>query len=200
MAAGTMNSFIRFGWLVPALGLAACSPAAPERGPLDGATIGGPFQLVNQDGRQVTQQILAGKYAVVYFGYTFCPDVCPVDARNIGAGLRLFEQRSPERAAKVVPVFVSVDPARDTPPIVKAFVGNFHPRFIGLTGSPEAIAKTAKDYAIFYQKVQPEGAGGYLVNHSRQAYLMGADGKPIALVPAEESPEKVAEALDRWVK
>lgn len=196
-----MNSFIRLSGVSAALALAACSPAAaPERGPLDGATIGGPFRLVDQNGRPATEAILAGRYSVIYFGYTFCPDVCPVDARNIGAGLRLFEQRAPERAQRVTPVFVTVDPARDTPAAVKAFVGNFHPRFVGLTGSAEAIAKTAKDYAIFYQKVEPKGADGYLVNHSRQAYLMGPDGKPIALVPAEETPEKVAEALERWVR
>lgn len=180
--------------------LAGCSPAAPpQRPPLEGTKIGGPFALVDQDARPRTDRDFAGKWRVMYFGYTFCPDVCPVDMQNVGAGLKAFEAKAPALAAKVVPIFITVDPARDTPKVLKEFVGNFHPRLVGLTGTPEEIAATAKEYAVYFSRGQGT-AGGYLVNHSRQAYLMSPDGKPIDLVPADQSPQAVADTLAKWVK
>jgi protein SCO1/2 len=135
----------------------------------------------------------------MYFGYTFCPDVCPVDMQHIGAGLRAFETSDPMLGAKVVPVFVSVDPARDTPAVLKQFVGNFHPRTIGLTGSPDAIAAMAKAYAVYFKKGEVTN-GGYMMDHSRVAYLMSPEGKPIALLPSDQSGEAVAAELKRWVR
>ena len=181
--------------------LAGCSPAAeaPGRPPLEGARIGGPFTLVDQDGHPCTERDYAGKWRVMYFGYTFCPDVCPVDMANIGAGLKAFEAKAPERAAKVVPIFVSVDPARDAPVVLKQFVSAFHPRMVGLTGTPLQIAAAVKAYATVYSKGEGT-AGGYLVNHSRLAYLFDPAGKPIALVPADQSPRAVTETLSTWVK
>jgi protein SCO1/2 len=160
-----------------ALPLAACSgPAPPARAPLEGAKIGGPFALTDQNGRKVTDRDFAGKYRIMYFGYTFCPDVCPTDAQNIGAGLRALEASDPALAAKIVPIFVTVDPARDTPAVLKAFVGAFHPRMVGLTGSPEAIDAVAKEFAVYYHKEDPTPGGGYMVDHSRVAYLMDPQG------------------------
>ena len=186
--------------LIPALLflLAACQPTPVEQPPLQGARIGGPFSLVDQDGRTVTERDLAGRYAIVYFGYTFCPDVCPTDMAAIAAGVKQVEASDPAKGAKVVPVFVTVDPARDTPAVLKQFVGAFHPRAIGLTGSESAIAAVAKEYAV------PFGRGegtkdGYLVNHGRAAYLMGPDGKPIALAGADGGPAEVARTIERWV-
>ena len=147
----------------------------------------------------MTEADLRGEYAIVYFGYTYCPDVCPVDLQNIAAGLRQFESANPEAAENVVPVFVSVDPERDTPAAVAQYVAAFHPRLIGLTGTPEQVEKAADAYKIFYQKYESEGASDYLVNHSRQAYLFGPEGDPIALLPADQSGEAVAEELERWV-
>ncbi|WP_174293273.1 SCO family protein [Sphingomonas bacterium] len=181
-----------------ALALAGCHPAAPHATPpLAGAAIGGPFALVDQAGRTVTERSFAGRYRIMYFGYTFCPDVCPTDAQAIGAGLRLLEGSDPALAARVVPVFVTVDPARDTSAVLGRFVVAFHPRFVGLTGSPDAIARTAKEYAVYYSK----GAGssdGYLVNHSRTAYLMDPDNKPLALLPTEQGAQAVADEIRRW--
>ena len=108
--------------------------------PLKGATMGGPFTLTDQNGRRVSDRDFAGKYRLVYFGYTFCPDVCPVDLQVIGAGLRRFEASDPARAARVQPIFITVDPARDTPAVLRQYVAAFHPRLIGLTGSAEEIA------------------------------------------------------------
>ena len=179
--------------------MAACQPTATEQPPLAGARIGGAFSLTDQDGRTVTERSFAGRYPIVYFGYTFCPDVCPTDMAAIAAGLRLVEKSDPAKAAKVVPVFVTVDPARDTPAVVGQFVRAFHPRAVGLTGSEAAIAQVAKEYAVPFSR----GKGtkdGYLVEHGRAAYLMGPDGKPIALAGADGGPAEVARTIERWVK
>ena len=185
--------------LLPLLTLAACQ-AAPSPPPLDGAKIGGPFTLVDQNGQTRTDKDFVGKYRIVYFGYSFCPDVCPVDVAAIGGGVKALEAADPARGAKILLVFVSVDPARDTPPVLKQFVSAFHPRMIGLTGTKAEIDAAAKAYGIYYALEKPGPGGGYLVQHSRQAYLMGPDGQPIALLPAEQGPQAVAEELKRWVK
>ncbi|PTS84728.1 SCO family protein, partial [Sphingomonas sp. HMWF008] len=147
-----------------------------------------------------TDRDFAGRYRIVYFGYTFCPDVCPTDVQTIGAGLRAFEAQDSARAAKVVPIFVTVDPKRDTPAVLKAFVSAFHPRMVGLTGTPQAIAATAKAYGIYAEAEKPNAEGGYLVAHSRFAYLMDPAGKPVALLPQDKTPKDVAAELDRWVR
>jgi protein SCO1/2 len=182
--------------------LAACgqSAAPPSEAPLAGARIGGPFTLVNQDGRQVSDRDFAGRYRLMYFGYTYCPDVCPVDLQKLMAGYKQLEGSDPEIAAKIAPIFVSVDPGRDTPPVLKQYVSAFHPKLIGLTGTPEEIAKVAKEYAIVYSKEERPGASDYLVNHSRVAYLFGPKGDPIALIPQDGTPDAIAAELKRWVQ
>ena len=194
-----MNKHISVALLL--LLAAACSPGAPasQRPPLEGARIGGAFALTDQNGAARTDRDFAGKWRIMYFGYTFCPDVCPVDVQNIAAGLKLFEKADAARAAKVVPIFVTVDPARDTPPVLRQFVAAFHPRLVGLTGSDAAIDAVAKEYGV-YHAIGAKSEGGYMVDHSRQAYLMDPAGKPIALVPAEGSPQGVADTLATWVK
>jgi protein SCO1/2 len=186
--------------LIATLPVACSAPSTPARPPLEGARIGGPFTLTDQDGRQVTDAAFKGKYRIVYFGYTFCPDVCPVDVQNLGAGLRSLEQSDPVLGAKIVPIFISVDPERDTPAALKQFVSAFHPRMVGLTGSPEAIAGVAKEFAIYYKKGDPAPGGGYLMDHARVAYLMDPDGKPLALLPQDGTPQAIAAELKRWVK
>lgn len=181
--------------------LAACGSGGRQAPPLEGAAIGGPFALTDQNGRTVRDGDFAGRYRVMYFGYTYCPDVCPVDLQNIGQALRQLETSDPGVAARVVPLFVTVDPERDTPAVLKQYVGNFHPRLIGLTGSPQAIAKVAEEYKVYYKKQQTApGADGYLVNHMRVAYLMSPAGKPLALLPADQSAAAVAAEIKRWVQ
>jgi protein SCO1/2 len=182
------------------LTLAACGgPDRAAEAPLAGASIGGPFSLTDGAGRTITDRSFAGRYPIVYFGYTFCPDVCPTDMAAIAAGLRQVERSDPVKAAKVVPVFITVDPARDTPAVVEKFARAFHPRAVGLTGSVAAIETVAKQYAVFFSR--GEGTKDeYLVNHGRAAYLMGPDGKPIALAGADGGPAEVARTIERWVK
>lgn len=182
------------------LPVAACHAAPVEQPPLAGARIGGPFTLVDQQGRRFTQRDLLGRYSIVYFGYTFCPDACPTDMGAIGAGLRQVEASDPAKAAQVTPVFVTVDPARDTPKIVGQFARAFHPRAIGLTGTPAEVDAAAKAYGVAHSLGPKSPGGGYLVDHSRAAYLMGPDGKPLALAGADGGPAEVARTIERWVK
>jgi protein SCO1/2 len=175
--------------------------AAPP--PLEGATMGGPFTLTDQNGRRVRDSDFAGKYRIVYFGFTFCPDVCPADLATVGAALRQFESRDPARGARVQPIFISVDPARDTPPVLRAYVANFHPRMVGLTGSEEEITRVARAYGVYFQRGRPDPAHperGYPVDHSRIVVLYGPDGKPIAILPHDRGPDGVVDELDRWVR
>ncbi|MDG5488666.1 SCO family protein [Sphingomonas sp. BGYR3] len=182
-----------------ALGLAACSQPS-QSPPLEGARIGGPFALTGADGRTVRDTDFAGKYRIVYFGYTYCPDVCPVDMANIGQGVKLLAKSDPDAASRVVPIFISIDPARDTPEVVGKFAANFGDTVVGLTGTPEQIAAVAKSYAAIYSKEGDPKAKDYLMSHTNIAYLMGPDGKPIALLPAEQSGQAVADELGKWVK
>jgi protein SCO1/2 len=187
--------------LIPALALSACTASAPPaKPPLEGARIGGAFTLTDQNGKTVTEQAFAGKYRIMYFGYTFCPDVCPTDVQAIGAAVKKLETSDPALAAKIVPVFVTVDPARDTPAVLKQFVSAFHPRMVGLTGTDAQIAKIKTEYAVYSSKGDASPGGGYLVNHSRQAYLMDPDGKPLALLPQEQGPDAVVTEIKRWAR
>jgi protein SCO1 len=186
-------------FLTLSLALAACSDRS-EKPPLEGATIGGPFTLTNQDGRQVTERDFVGKYRLIYFGFTHCPDVCPLDLAVVGQALRRFEKSDPARAARVAPIFVTVDPERDTPAVLKEYVSAFHPRLIGLTGTQKQVADMIKRYGAYGARGDSTQGGGYNVNHSRVLELIGPDGKPIALLPYEKGAEALADELDRWVK
>ena len=186
--------------LLVALFLAGCRADAGAA-PLAGATMGGPFTLTAQDGRRVSDRDFSGKYRLVYFGFTFCPDVCPTDLQAIGAGLRRFEQSDSGRAARVQPIFITVDPARDTPEVLRAYVANFHPRLIGLTGSEQEIADVARRYRVYSERGRPApGSRDYSVDHSRMAVLYSPEGEPIVIVPADQGADAVAAELDRWVR
>lgn len=178
--------------------LSGCAQEPASAPPLAGARIGGAFTLTDQDGRTVTDRDFAGRYRIVYFGYTFCPDVCPTDVQNIAAALKAIERDEPALGRKIVPIFITVDPARDTPAALKRFVTAFHPRLVGLTGTPEQIAKVAKDDGIYFARGAGTG-GGYLMDHSRQIYLFDPDGKPLALLP-EGPPAAIAAEVKKWAR
>jgi protein SCO1/2 len=183
------------------LTLTACNQQQPaERPPLEGATIGGPFALTDQDGKPFSSDALTGKYRIVYFGYTFCPDACPTDMAVLGKAMRILDQKDAAKSAKIQPLFITIDPARDRPPQLKQFVAAFYPRLIGLTGSEAQIAAVAKEYAISYRK-QPaaDGASGYLMDHPRIAILFDPQGKPLELLPVDASPDAVVAELQKWV-
>ncbi len=200
-----MNKFLSAisAVLVMAL-LPACNPASSdnveEEAPLAGAKIGGSFTLTNQDGGKSSDTDFAGKYRIIYFGFTYCPDVCPIDLANLMNGLTLAEKEDPALAEKIQPIFISIDPERDRPEQLKQYTDNFHPRLIGLTGSVDEIAAVAKKYLIIYNKRESPGFSEYLVDHSRQGYLFGPDGEPIALLPFDGTPQQVADEIKRWTR
>ena len=197
-----MTKFTTFAAAALVFSLAACGGSAPDAGPppLEGARMGGAFSLINQDGKTTTDKDFTGKYRLIYFGYTFCPDICPVDAQLMGQALTLFEKEDKARAAKLVPIFISVDPARDTPAIVKQFVSNFHPRMVGLTGSVAQIDEMAQRYGVAFMRDKPNAQGAYLVNHARMIVLYGPQGEPIAIMPQGDDPKAVVAELARWVR
>lgn len=147
-----------------------------SRGPISIGTalIGGPFSLTDQDGRKVTDKDFRGHYMLVFFGYTYCPDLCPTELQVISAALDSLGAK----ADSIQPIFITFDPQRDTPEVMKQYVSNFHPRLIGLTGTPEEIAAAAKAYRVFYSKLEnSSGPNTYLMDHSTITYLMDKQGK-----------------------
>ncbi len=137
------------------------------------ALVGGPFTLTDQDGRKVTEKDFLGKYMLVFFGYTYCPDICPTELQVMSAAL---DSLGP-KADPIQPVFITVDPQRDTPEVMKQYVGNFHPRLMGLTGTPDEIASVAKTYRVFFSRVENSAPDTYLMDHSTITYLMDPQGK-----------------------
>lgn len=192
--------------LAAALLLPACSGDAPP-GPspdgvdLRGASIGGDFTLTSHTGKQVSWDDFAGQYRLVYFGFTYCPDICPTDVQRLSQGLTEFEQASPALAAKVQPVFISVDPERDSPKVMAEFVGNFHPRLIGLTGTPEQIEAAKKAFGVEASKDPPSRPdGNYNVSHTTFTYLFAPDGAPLGIIPTDKGAAGVAAELAQWVR
>lgn len=179
------------------LALTGCGSAA-EQPPLAGARLGGPFTLTDQDGRKVSDTDFAGKYRLIYFGYTFCPDICPVDVQNIMSGLRELKKKDAALAARIQPIFITVDPARDTPAALKNYTDAF-PGLIALTGSEAEIASVAKSFAVYYKKV-PDKNIGYIMDHSRMATLFGPDGKPLALITQDKGAGPLVADLERWAR
>jgi protein SCO1/2 len=169
--------------------------------PLAGSAIGGPFTLVDSTGKTVHWSDFGGKYRIVYFGYTYCPDVCPTDVGRIMRGYARFKQAEPQLAAQVVPMFISIDPERDTPAKVGEFVHAFSDDLIGLTGTPKQVKQAADAFKVYYEKGESGDNGSYLVNHSTQTYLMGREGEPIALLPVDvaDQGQAVAAELEKWI-
>jgi cytochrome oxidase Cu insertion factor (SCO1/SenC/PrrC family) len=138
------------------------------------ALVGGPFALTDHNGKRVTDQDFRGKYMLIFFGFTYCPDVCPSELQVMSAAL---DELGP-KADRVQPIFITIDPARDTPEAMKLYVANFHPRLVGLTGSPEDVAQVAKAYRVYYARAKgSENQPDYLMDHSTILYLMGPDGR-----------------------
>jgi len=154
--------------------------------------IGGPFRLVDQNGKTVTDADLKGKWSLVYFGYTHCPDACPTALNDIAIAL---DELGPQRNA-VRPVFVTVDPERDTPAVLKSYVTAFDAPILALSGTPEEIAQAAKGYRVYYAK-HPEAGGDYSMDHSSVIYVMDPEGRFTASFTQENSPEEIAERLKK---
>jgi protein SCO1/2 len=154
--------------------------------------VGGPFTLTNQDGQVVDQSILEGKWSLVFFGFTYCPDYCPT---TLGV-LNAVQERMGDKARDLQIVFISIDPERDTPQMLKDYLSSdgFPDDVIGLTGTPEQVAQVAREYRAFYQKV---GEGeGYTMNHGLTVYLMGPDGQFRSAVAHDLGPSRTATLIE----
>jgi len=158
------------------------------------ALVGGPFTLTDQTGKTVTDKDFRGRYMLVFFGYTHCPDICPAGLQLISAALG----KIGDKANNVTPIFVSVDPQRDTPETLAAYVKNFDDRIVGLSGTPEQVAAIAKAYRVFYEKTPNESdPSSYGMNHTSIIYLMGPDGAYVSHFTAMTSLDDMAEKLGK---
>ena len=186
------------------VGVLVCDVAAAEEQPsaaqmMDDlmygrGTVGGPFTLTDQTGRTRSDSEFRGKLMVVYFGYTYCPDVCPADLMAITQALDVLGSA----AEGIQPVFITVDPERDTKGLAD-YVAAFHPSLVGLTGSPEEIRKVANSYKAFYAKVPNERSGEYSIDHAGVIYLMGRNGEYLGFMPPQTGPDRLTEVLRKYL-
>lgn len=186
--------------------LAACNsgsaPVQPplSEAPLAGADIGGPFELTSSAGETVKWADFEGQYRIVYFGFAYCPDICPTDMNRLARGLAEYEKAQPELAKTIQPMFITIDPERDTPEVLAEFTSAFSDDIIGLTGTPDQIKQAADTFKVFYARGEEQPGGGYLMDHTNILYLFGPTGDPLATLPADLGPEAVAAELAKWVR
>lgn len=155
------------------------------------AAVGGPFALTDQDGKPFTNSDLLGEFAMLYFGFTHCPDICPDELEKLAEAVDLVDKWT---GVQLRPVFISVDPERDTPPLVKSYVKEFHPRMVGLTGDLDSVKKTSKAYRVYYSKTG-DSATDYLVDHSIIHYLINPAGEFVTFFSKSYSADQMARAL-----
>ncbi|HXQ67700.1 MAG TPA: SCO family protein [Alphaproteobacteria bacterium] len=159
--------------------------------------VGGPFTLIDQDGNTRTDGDFRGKFMLVYFGYSYCPDLCPTELQAISDALEALG----DKARTVQPIFITIDPERDTADTMKQYVSHFSPRLIGLTGTPEQVAAVAKAYRVYYAKVPAKGGGkdDYLMDHSGLVYLIGPDGRYLTHFTPQTPAAQMAKAIGRFL-
>jgi protein SCO1/2 len=155
-----------------------------------GGAIGGPFTLLDSTGKSVTDKDVITEPSIVYFGYTFCPDVCPLDSARNAAAVDILA----DRGYSVTPIFISIDPERDTPEVVGAYAKNFHPKMIGLTGSAEQVKAAANAYRVIYSR-QDDDPDYYLMSHTVFSYLMTPKNGFLEVFRREDSPEQMADRV-----
>lgn len=172
-------------------------PPGPQQTTSGKALIGGPFSLVNHDGKRITDKDFRGKKMLIYFGFTHCPDICPGSLQVISSAL---EKLGPT-ADTVTPVFITVDPERDTPKVLRDYVASFHPRLVGLTGDKEEVDRVVKKtFRVYAKKVEdPNQAGSYTMDHASLIYLMDENGKFVHYFPHPTSADKLAEQLRTYL-
>lgn len=175
-------------------------PAPAPQGNLAGSSVGGPFTLTDETGRTVTSETFAGQWRLMYFGFTYCPDVCPTDTAKLAAGLKLFEAKHPKEAARLQPLFLTVDPERDTPQALAEFTDSFHPRLLGLTGTREQVDAALKAFRVYAQKVPGTAPEAYTYDHLAVFYLLDPDGRPVQfLAGPTATPQAIADMLERFL-
>lgn len=172
------------------------SATAESAGFTAAVKIGGPFSLTNHLGEKVSDSTYRDQFMFVYFGYGYCPDVCPTELANMAAALDVLG----EKAEAVRPVFITVDPERDSVEFLAEYVTQFHDRFVGLTGTLPEIASVAKSYRVFYRKATEPGSTEYLMDHSSFVYLMGPDGQFLTMFRGATNPESIAKTIGAYIE
>ena len=159
------------------------------------AQIGGPFHLVDDRGQAVTDRSFPGKYLIVYFGYTMCRDVCPATLSTLAAALDRLGQKS----SRVQPLFITIDPLRDTAPVLHRYVAEFTPRLVGLRGTAAELSRVEDEYRVIRLQNDSSGPAGYSIDHSSVLYLMAPDGSFLAPIPADAQEMVIAHAISRYL-
>lgn len=172
------------------------TPALTQEQSANRTLVGGPFILIDSHGKTQTEALLRGHLSLVYFGFTYCPDICPTELAAIGAAIERFEAAHPDKVGLVQPVFISVDPERDTPAVIGPYVAAFHPRMIGLTGTPAQIEAAKKAYRVYAAKRQDPEMTDYTVDHSSLIFLMDRDGRYVAHFGAGADPADILGRLE----
>lgn len=189
-----LAAFVFAGWMWHAGDQRAVVSLPPAQG-VKQVTVGGPFALIDQHSKPVTDRDFHGKYMLVFFGFTYCPDVCPTTLAVITAAL----DKLGAKADRVAPLFITIDPERDTPEELRNYLDAFGSRFYGLTGSPEAVAEAAKAYRVYYKKRPMEG-GTYTMDHTSIIYLMDAEGKFVTNYSLEQGPDAIAADMEKRIR
>lgn len=157
-------------------------------------SVGGPFTLTDQSGKPRSDTEFRGKLMIIYFGYTFCPDVCPTDLMAITQALDALGPASED----IQPIFITIDPERDTK-VLADYISAFHPKLIGLTGSPDQIRQVANAFKASYAKVPDERTGNYSIDHAGVIYLVGRNGEYLGFMPPQTGPERITEILRKYL-
>ena len=161
-----------------------------------GLELGGPFSLTDHTGKEVTEKDYDGQYKLIYFGFTYCPAICPTELQKISRVMSGLEKNHPEAAKKFQPLFITIDPERDRVPVMREYVSLFHPKLVGLTGTQPQIDFVAKAYRIFATKVQDENMSEYTMDHSTFIYLMGPDNRLLGLYRMKDTPDFIYKDIE----
>ena len=205
------GALLRIGIGVGAVAIAAAAFALPRVLHWHGSSTGvvpaasaaktapaGILHFTDHTGRGVSESDFAGRFQLVFFGYTYCPEVCPTNLQVMTQAM----QALGERGERVQPIFISFDPERDTPEVLARYVGRFHPRLVGLTGTPQQIAAAARSYDVYVERVDAQGNGSsdYAMSHTAKTYLIGPDGSGVAIFDHATDPEEMAAEILEHLK
>lgn len=176
-------------------GLPQSARSGGELIPVTEDAFGGPFTLTDHTGKKVTEKDFTGKYRLIYFGFTYCPAICPTELAKITSAMKLVGDKSKE----IQPIFITVDPERDTTDSIAKYISMFHPSLVGLRGTAEETKAVTKAYKIYFAKVQDESMSDYTMDHSSFIYFMAPDDRLLRIFRMEDSPEEMAKTINAWM-
>ena len=179
--------------LIAAIQVQSVPVAEKPLAPVAGSSVGGPFTLIDHTGKTVTEKDFAGQYLLIYFGFTYCPAICPTELQKMNQALKQIGSA----ADRVQPLFITIDPERDTQTVMKSYVGQFHPRLIGLTGTIGQINEALKAWRVYARKVKDPAMSEYTMDHSSYIYFMSPEGQLLGLYGTDSTPAAIAAGIQR---